>query len=80
MTLESEDKSPKTIRCYTHVARKFHAWPAEPIAPLEAADPRAWLDRLPTPPEGPEDYRDGHVKASIADRLATTSPGNANSN
>jgi site-specific recombinase XerD len=80
MTLESENKSPKTIRCYTDVARKFHVWLAEPIAPPEVADPRAWLDRLPTPPEGPEDYRDGHVKAWIAYRLATTSPGNANNN
>ncbi|MET9261260.1 phage integrase N-terminal SAM-like domain-containing protein [Amycolatopsis sp. NPDC004079] len=80
MSLEAENKSPRTIRCYCDAVRFFHVWLADPIAPPEADDPGAWLATVPPEPSEPEEYEPNHVKRWIAYRLATTSPGNANNN
>lgn len=62
--LHAENKSPKTIRCYTDAARKFHLWCAD----------------LDQPPAVPGDITPTDVRDWIAHRLDTTSPGNANNN
>lgn len=75
MSIEAENKSPRTIRCYCDAVRFLHLWLADPVAPPEAEGPDAWLATVPSEPE---DYEPNHVERWIAYRLATTSPGNAN--
>jgi site-specific recombinase XerC len=79
MTLESENKSPRTIRGYTDVARMFQVWLAAPMAP-PGVDEAEWLATVPAAPAEPADYQPNHVKRWLAYRLAATSPGNANNN
>ena len=79
MTLESENKSPRTIRGYTDAVRFFHLWLADPVAPPDA-DATEWLANVPPAPAEPSEYQPRHVESWIAYRLATTSPGNANNN
>ncbi|MBB4689700.1 tyrosine-type recombinase/integrase [Amycolatopsis jiangsuensis] len=80
MSLEAENKSPRTIRGYCDAVRFFHIWLADPDVPPEADDPETWLASVPPKPTEPADYEPNHVKRWIAYRLATTSPGNANNN
>ncbi|MFJ7215070.1 tyrosine recombinase XerC [Amycolatopsis sp. NPDC098790] len=80
MTLEAENKSPRTIRGYTDAVRFFHLWLADPVAPPNVEDPIAWLALVPAEPAEPADYEPNHYKRWIAYRIATTSPGNAHNN
>jgi site-specific recombinase XerC len=79
-SLRAENKSPRTIRTYTDAARWLHIWLADPVAPPNEADPRAWLAGVADPPGDPADVTKGHVRDWLTYRLATTSPGNANNN
>ncbi|MEV0066675.1 hypothetical protein [Amycolatopsis sp. NPDC050768] len=55
-SLESENKSPRTNRCYTDIARKFHLWVTDPVAPPDVEKPETWLASVPPEPETPDDY------------------------
>jgi integrase/recombinase XerC len=78
-SLRADNKSKDTVRIYTDIARNFHRWCADPIAPPDE-DAAEWLDALPGPPAEPDDVEVAHCRAWIGYRLATTSPGNANNN
>lgn len=78
--LRSEGKSTNTIRCYVDVAAKFYRWCAAPVAPPTAEDPEGWVATVPRFPVEPDEVTPAHVRAWIAYRLDTTSPGNANNN
>ncbi|GAA3561952.1 hypothetical protein GCM10022222_52130 [Amycolatopsis ultiminotia] len=75
ITLESENKSPRTIRDHTDAVRSF-----PPGSRTPDADASAWLTDVPPAPNEPSQYQPRHVKCWIAYQPATTSPGNANHN
>ncbi|PXY20299.1 tyrosine-type recombinase/integrase [Prauserella endophytica] len=81
-SLRAEGKSENTIKCYGDVARKFHWWSVNPIAPPEVDNPDEWIADLPTAPEPPAEVDELKrlARAWIAYRVATTSKGNANNN
>jgi hypothetical protein len=78
-SLQSKQKSPRTIRHYTDATRWVHLWCLNP-APPNVEEPETWLATLPDTPHEPDDVDVAHCRGFIAYRIAATGAGDAHNN